>query len=96
MKSLDINTLKQVDDTDNERNNISYWPVCEAWQKSMCQLLGIRFIRDNVSHTQEHFNYSINHFPVITRRILRDGNCFLRALAFLVTGSQHDHIEFRH
>ena len=56
MKNLDIDTLKQVDDTDNERNNIPYWPVCEAWQKSMCQLLGIRFVRGNVSHTQEHFN----------------------------------------
>ena len=44
MKSLDI-TLKQVDDTNYESNNIPYWPVCEVWQKSMCQLLGIRFFR---------------------------------------------------
>ena len=43
MKSLDI--LKQVNDTDHESNNIPYWPVCEVWQKSMCQLLGIRFVR---------------------------------------------------
>ena len=30
-----INTLKQVDDTDIESNNISCWPVCKVWQKSM-------------------------------------------------------------
>ena len=88
--------IKQVDDTENESSNIPYWPVCEAWQKSICQLLGIRFIRGNVSHTQEHFNYSINHFPACCHwKILGDGNCFFRALAFLVTGSQDDHIEFR-
>ena len=87
--------MKQVDDTDHESNNIPYWPVCEAWQKSMCQLLGIRFVRGNVSHTQEHFNYSINHFPAVTGRSLGDGNCSFRALAFLLTGSQDDHIEFR-
>ena len=40
-----INTLKQLDDTDNESNNIPYWPVCEVWQKGMCQLPGIRFVR---------------------------------------------------
>ena len=40
-----INTLKQVDDTDNVSNNIPYWPACEVWQKGMCQLLGIRFVR---------------------------------------------------
>ena len=48
-----INIFKQVYDTDNESNNIPYWSVCETWQKRMCQLLGIRFVRGNVSHTQE-------------------------------------------
>ena len=58
-----INTLKQVDDTDNESNNISYWP---AWQESMRQLVGISFVRGNVIRTQEHYNYIINHFPAVT------------------------------
>ena len=80
MKSL--NTLKQVDDTDNESNKFPYWPVCEVWQNSMCQLLGIRFVR---VHTKYILIYSINYFPAVTGRILGDGNCFFRALAFLVT-----------
>ena len=48
-----MNIFKQVYDTDNESNNIPYWSVCKTWQKRMCQLLGIRFVRGNVSHTQE-------------------------------------------
>ena len=34
-------------------------------------------------------------FLLSLEEILGDGNCYFRALAFLVTGSQDGHIEFR-
>ena len=81
---------------DNEsETTIKYWPVCEDGQKSKCQMLGMKFIRGNISHLPEPCAFSTFHQPAVTGRILGDGNCFFRALAHVVTGSQEDHYELR-
>ena len=85
-----------VDQVDNEsETTIKYWPVCEDWQKSKCQMLGMKFVRGNISHVQEPCAFSTFHQPAVTGRTLGDGNCFFRALAHVVTGSQEDHYELR-
>ena len=85
-----------VDQVDNEsETTIKYWPVCEDWQKRKCQMLGMKFVRGNISHVPEPCAFSTFHQPAVTGRILGDGNCFFRALAHVVTGSQEDHYELR-
>ena len=81
-----------VDQVDNKsKTTIKYWPVCEDWQKSKCQMLGMKFVRGNISHVPEPCAFSTFHQSAVTGRILGDGNCFFRALAHVVTGSQEDH-----
>ena len=85
-----------VDQVDNEsETTIKYWPVCKDWLKSKCQMLGMKFVRGNISHVPEPCAFSTFHQPAVTVRILGDGNCFFRALAHVVTGSQEDHYELR-
>ena len=43
----------------------------------------------------EPCEFSTFQQPAVTERILGDGNCFFRALAHVVTGSQEDHYELR-
>ena len=53
------------------------------------------FVRRNITHILQPKEYSISHQPAATVRIQRDGNCFFRALAFVITGSQDEHLELR-
>ena len=76
-------------------NTISYLPACDEWQKSLCQFLGMTFVRRNITHILQPIEFSIFHQPATTVRILGDGNCFFRALAFVITGSQDEHQELR-
>ena len=76
-------------------NTISYLPACDEWQKSFCQFLGMTFVRRNITHILQPIEFSIFHRPATTVRILGDGNCFFRALAFVITGSQDEHQELR-
>ena len=50
------------------------------------------FVRRNITHI---LRPSISHQPAATVRIRGDGNCFFRALAFVITGSQDEHQELR-
>ena len=68
-------------------NTISYLPACDEWQKSLCQLLGMIFVRRNIAHILQPIEFSNSHQPAATVRIRGDGNCFFRALAFVITGS---------
>ena len=76
-------------------STITYLPPCDEWQRSLCQRLGMTFIRRNITHILQPKEYSISHQPAATVRILGDGNCFFRALAFVITGSQDEHLELR-
>ena len=76
-------------------STLIYWPVCKEWQKLKCKQLGLRFVNVNLSHIQEPYDISVFSEPAAKGRIKGDGNCFFRALAFLITGSQDDHNELR-
>ena len=64
-------------------------------KKASVHMLGMKFVRGNISHVPESCAFSTFHQPAVTGRILGDGNCFFRALAHVVTGSQEDHYELR-
>ena len=70
-----------------------YWPVCNEWQIMKCRHLGLNHIRDR--HFSEPQYFSRFHIPQARGRMQGDGNCFFRALALLITGSQEDHTELR-
>ena len=53
------------------------------------------FIRRNITHILQPIKYSISHQPAATVRVQGDGYCFFRALAFVITGSQDEHLELR-
>ena len=42
-------------------NTISYLP---AWQKSLCQLLGMIFVRSNITHILQPIEFSLSHHPL--------------------------------
>ena len=79
----------------DDPNTISYLPACDEWQKSLCQLLGMIFVRRNITHILQPIKFSISYQPAATVRIRGDDNCFFRALAFVITGSQDEHQELR-
>ena len=58
-------------------------------------MLGMKFVRGNISHVPEPCAFSTFHQPAVTGRTLGDGNCFVWALAHVVTGSQEDHYKLR-
>ena len=74
---------------------ISYLPACDEWQKSLCQLLGMINVRRNITHILQPIEFSISHQPATTVRIRGDSNCFFRAAALVITGSQEEHQELR-
>ena len=59
-------------------------PNIEVLKKILCSSITISTIE-----------FSISHQPAATVRIRGDGNCFFRALAFVITGSQDEHQELR-
>ena len=73
--------------------DVMYWPVCNEWQIMKCQHLGLNYVRGNHSHFSKPQNFSRLHNLQARGRIQGDGNCFFRALALLITGSQEDHTE---
>ena len=81
---------------DNEsETTIKYWPVCEDWQKSKCPHAWDEVCQRKHQSCTRICAFSTFHQPAVTGRILGDGNCFFRALAHVVTGSQEDHYELR-
>ena len=78
-----------------EWSDYRYYPVNEEWQRRACDLLGIQFLhpfcrQDGGPHV------------VLTRPDLRslksigaDGNCMFRALSYIVSGSENQHLEVR-
>ena len=51
--------------------------------------------KKNITHILQPIEFGISHQPATTVRIRGDGNCFFRALVFVITGSQDEHQELR-
>jgi hypothetical protein len=66
-------------------------PVTMAWQIEKCDFFNIQLSQKNNSSSntrRQPLNFSR---PDETQNILGDGNCFFRALSFVITGSQSNH-----
>ena len=96
-----VMTMDDDDDDDDEpivelheehKLTLEYLPVCDWWPKSRCKYLGLNFVRSNQHHTQTPESCSIYKVPKATYRMKADGNCFFRALAQAITGSQDNRV----
>ena len=87
-------------DSAHESNRIE-WPeyryhqIDETWQRNACNRMGLRFVRV--------FNCQSGGAEVILRRpdlrtlhdVQGDGNCLFRAMSFVITGCESQHMEIR-
>ena len=72
-----------------------YHPVNEHWQISACAVMGLRYVCSNgVSAGGPAF--PLRHPNLTTLKNTRsDGNCMFRALSYLITGTQAQHLAVR-
>ena len=64
-------------------------------QRQLCQHLGLQYRRPNhFGSGGPHCVLTQPNFKTV-RRILGDGNCLFRALSYVVTGSEDDHMAVR-
>ena len=64
-----------------------FLPINESWQNNMCNLFGIKL--HNVHHIISAENAGK---PSLTKQIKGDWNCFYRAISFLISGMEENHI----
>ena len=81
--------------------NITAWPeyryhqVDSTWQTNACSRMGLQF--------RQRFQCQIGGRDVILtcpnsetlHNVAGDGNCLFRAFSYVITGSEHQHIEIR-
>lgn len=70
-------------------------PVTMAWQIEKCDFFNIQLSqKDNSSSNIRKQSLDFSR-PDETQNIIGDGNCFFRALSFVLTGSQSNHAYLR-
>ena len=65
---------------------ITYFPVGRQWQQMICELFGWQFVRQS-SPVTEPVQIDLTRRPKV-RRVRGDGNCYYRAISYIVTGSE--------
>ena len=80
----------QVDGTWPE---LRYHQVNEQWQRVMCPILGLRFVRPN--RLGDGGPDVILTRPRGVKRIVADGNCLFRCLSYALTGSESQYHSIR-
>ena len=78
--SVNANTLNDA----NRR--IPFLPVNEIWQRQMCQ-----FFKIDLHNILQVSSAEIAGAPSLTRTIRGDGNCFYRAVSYLISGTEGNH-----
>ena len=78
-----------------EWTDYRYYPVNEDWQRQACELMGIQF-----NHSFQRQDGAPD--TVLTRPDLRslksiegDGNCLFRAMCYIISGSEDEHLKVR-
>ena len=74
--------------------HINYYPVDEAWQQRVCLALGLPFVRPSSSCSRLQ-TIIRTQYPNTVQKIRGDGNCFYRALSYVITGSQDYFVRLR-
>ena len=70
-------------------------PVDSTWQVNACSTLGIRFVRPNTVRSGGPCVPLKAPEAHTIRRIAGDGNCLFRSLAYVITGSEDQHLAIR-
>ena len=65
---------------------IAFLPVNEIWQRQKCELFQI-----DLRNVLQVTSAEIAGTPSLTRTIRGDGNCFYRAISYLVLGTEEHH-----
>ena len=72
-----------------------YYPIDEEWQRQTCRTLGLQFV-------QQFLRQNGGPDVILTkpdlrsiRKIGKDGNCLFRALCYIITGSEEEHLLLR-
>ena len=70
--------------------SLKYRPVDEDWRHRMCQFLGLQYHGPNgITSGGPEVCLTV---PAIIKSICGDGNCFYCAIAYVITGSQRQHL----
>ena len=78
-------------------SDLRYYPVNEEWQRQACDILGLEF-RGEFNHAHDRGGpHTILNRPDCRslKRIVGDGNCLLRSLCYIITGSEEQHFALR-
>ena len=72
-----------------------YYPVDEHWQRQACKLLAIHFIHS--FQRQDGGSDVVLTRPDLhsLKSIGKDGNCLFRALCYIISGSEDQHLQLR-
>ena len=78
---------------DHNADHFKYHPVDVEWQQRTCETLGLEYVAPN-GITPGGPDVSLTP-PITFRPIKGDGNCLFRALSFIITGSEEQHMPLR-
>ena len=80
--SSSISSKVLVINKEEHNDSIKYQPVCNAWQKEKCALLGLALVRGNHSDWTQPSIIAVSRCPLATARIAAaDGNCFFQSVS---------------
>lgn len=71
-----------------------FQPVCTQWKSDMCHDFNIAYIHDSSTspdHGSTIVNYSVKQGPLYVVPIRGDGNCYFRAISYVISGTEDNH-----
>ena len=83
------------DPTEIQGSPLKFHPVDEHWQQTVCDIMGLHFHGKNRVRPGGP-NIPLTHPDMRTvKKFKGDGNCLFRALAYIITGSEEQHMAVR-
>ena len=88
-------TVHTRDPTEIQGSPLKFHPVDEHWQQTVCDIMGLHF------HGKNRVRPGGPNIPLTppdmrtVKHIKGDGNCLFRALAYIITGSEEQHMAVR-
>jgi len=87
--------MDEVICTRTESNLYKFIPTTCAWQLNTSTKLNLPVQQVSISHIANSGGNYIAH-PMEIRTTQPDGNCYFRAIAFILTGTENHHLHVRH
>ena len=86
---IDVDAIQGQGEFPTQR--FQYHPVDTVWQRRICEVFGWPYIRPSVPSIWP-LPVEIDQFQApIVKKIGADGNCYYRAISYVVTGSENSH-----